>query len=342
MDRAKDIKEKALGFGFSKCGIIKVDAVRGFEDKLNERVAAFPMSSLMYNRFRHFADVRQSFPWAVSLVVCVHDYAKYEVPESLRGRVGRAYMFDGRRDVNSEVYRAKEELVGYMESLGMQVGREDDYGITSLRFAAEKAGLGRVRKNNFFYTENGSWNSIDVFAIDAELELISEDITKECPDDCNNCMKACPTGSLTAPFTMQPMRCVSFITSKSGGLVELAGNPLSEKIGSWVFGCDECQTACPFDRRPEGTEKFPGLDIIAKDLSLEKIIDMDEETFSNVIQPKFWYIEPDMMWMWKVNALNAMKNDYRDEYGPYIKKCLDDPNERVKRMAEWVCGTLNI
>jgi len=342
MDLASDIRKKALEFGFTKCGIINVDAVEGFKEKLDQRVAAFPMSSLMYNRFRHFTDVRRSFPWAESLVVCVHDYAKYEVPESLKGRVGRAYMFDGRRDKNSEVYRAKEELTGYLKGLGMQVAREDDYGITSLRFAAEKAGLGRVRKNNFFYTENGSWNSIDVFAVDAKLELIDDDKTKECPDDCNNCMKACPTGSLTGPYTMQPMSCVSFITSKSGGLVELAGNPLSEKIGNWVFGCDECQKACPFDRRPEGKEKFPGLDAIADELSLENIVDMSDEFFNDVLQPKFWYIEQGMQWMWKVNALNAMKNDYKEEYAPYIRKCVDDPNERISRMARWVCETLHI
>jgi len=296
----------------------------------------------MYNRFRHYADVCQTFPWARSLVVCVNDQTKYEIPNSLLGRVGRAYMFDGRRDKRSELYRAKEELTGYLKGLGMQVGREDDYGITSLRYAAEKAGLGRVRRNNFFYTENGSWNIIDVFAIDAELELIETDKTKECPDDCNRCMKACPTGSLTGPFTMQPMNCVSFMTSKSGGLVELAGNPLSEKIGKWVFGCDECQTACPFDQQPEGSVKFPGLDGIADNLSLEKIIDMDDEFYKSVIQPKFWYIEPDMMWMWKVNALNAMKNDYKEEYAPYIRKCLDDPNERIGRMAKWVCEKLQI
>jgi epoxyqueuosine reductase len=138
------------------------------------------------------------------------------------------------------------------------------------------------------------------------------------------------------------MSCVSFITSKSDGFVELAGNSLSEKIGNWIYGCDECQNACPFNRCPEGRVKFPGLDVVAAGLSLGKIIDMDEEFFKNVVQPKFWYIGPDMLWMWKVNALNAMKNGYQEEYAPYIRKCVYDPNERVSRMAKWVCETRHI
>jgi len=296
----------------------------------------------MYNRFYHFADVRQTFPWARSLVVCTYYHGKYEIPENLCGHIGRAYLFDGRKDEKADVYRSRDEFVRYLESLGIKVGRNDGFGITSLRFAAQKAGLGRVRKNNFFYTENGSWNSIEVFAIDEELELIEKDRTKACPENCNKCIDACPTGSLTGPFSMQPMRCVSFLTSKGGGLVELAGNPLSKGIGDWVYGCDDCQTVCPFNRRSDGNINFPGLDSMADALSLEKIIDMDDGFYKNVIQPKFWYLESNMLWVWKVNALNAMKNDYQEKYRPYIRKCLDDPNEKIRRMAEWVCGELHI
>ncbi|MCL1905056.1 MAG: hypothetical protein FWG19_02905 [Methanomassiliicoccaceae archaeon] len=341
MDRAAEIKEKALQLGFSKCGIIKVDAVNGYKDRLDERVKMFPQSLLMYRRFYHFADVRQTFPWAMSIVVCVHDQSKYDIPKDLKGRVGRAYLFDGRKDERSEAYQAGEGLTRYMEGLGMKVGYDRGYGITSLRFAAEKAGLGRIRRNNFFYTENGPCNSIDVFAIDDELELIENDGTKECPDNCNKCVSACPTGSLTGPYSMQPLSCISFITTKSGGLVELAGNPLSEKMGNWIYGCDECQTACPFDRHTGG-ERFPGLDVISDSLSLEKIIDMDDEFYKKVVQPKFWYLEPDMLWIWKVNALNAMKNNYDEKYERSVKKCLSDANERIRRMAEWVCEKLHI
>ena len=126
-------------------------------------------------------------------------------------------------------------------------------------------------------------------------------------------------------------------------MFNLVRNPEADKFKGWVYGCDDCQKVCPFnDGRFVEKEEFPGVDEIAEHLSLEKIIDMDEEFYQNVVQPKFWYLEPDMMWVWKVNALNAMKNDYKDSYLPLIKKCLDDPNERVREMAERVCKTLKI
>ena len=341
-DRAQKIRENALRLGFSKCGIISVDDVKGYKERLDERVAEFPQSSLMYHQFYPLADVRRKFPWARSLVVCVFDYSVYYIPEVLRGRIGTAYLFDGRKDKRAPAHIAKNELTKYMESIGLKVGRDDGNGITSLRYAAEKAGLGKVRKNNFFYTENGSRNAIDVFAIDEELELKEKTKLKECPDDCDRCVSACPTGSLAGPYSMHPMRCVSFITSIGGGMTDLSVHPFAEEIGNWVYGCDECQDACPFNKDMTGGAEFPGVAEIADKLSLENIIDMDDNFYLNVVQPKFWYLGPEMKWVWITNALNAMKNGYQKKYDKAIKKCLADPNERVRGMAEWVCGSLNI
>jgi len=343
MGREQDIKDKAIGLGFSKCGMISVDSVKGYKERMDQRVAAFPQSAPMYYQFAYFADVRQKIPWARSLVVCVHEYGKYRIPETLKGRIGSAYLFDGRKDKNAEAYIATEELKRFIEGTGIRVGDGTEHGVTSLRYAAEKAGLGKLRRNNFFYTENGSFNSIVVLATDAELELIEKNDLKDCPDDCDRCVKACPTGSLTAAYRMHPMRCVSFLTSIGGNMVDLVDNDLSKGIGNWVYGCDTCQNACPFNHgRPSGDIEFPGVNKMSDKLSLEQIIDMDDEFYLNVIQPKFWYVRPDNIWVWKVNALNAMKNDHQQKYEPYIKKCLNDGNDRISEMAKWVCESLNI
>ena len=343
MDRAAAIRRKALELGFSKCGIISVDAVKGYTERMNERIASFPDSALMYMRFRPLANVQRNFPWARSVVVFVYDYGKYRIPEKVRGHIGTEYLFDGRRDKMSEDNRIADELAKYIEGLGMQVGREDDHGVTALRFAAVKAGLGVIRRNNFFYTENGSWNIINAFAIDEDLELTEETELEDCPDDCNRCVGSCPTGSLAGPFSMHPMRCVSFLTSIGGGMMDVTNNPLREKFGGWVYGCDDCQNVCPFNSgRFTEEEDYPGLEAMADNLTPERIVGMDETFYRDVVQPKFWYLENDKMYVWKVNALNAMRNNYRDSYGPLIRKCLDDPNERIRRMAKLICDDLHI
>jgi epoxyqueuosine reductase len=343
MNYAAAIKEKALELGFSKCGIVGVDAVKGYADEVEKRIDSFPDSGLMYTQFYPLANVRRRFPWAASVVVFVYDYGKYKIPDKVRGHIGTAYLFDSRRDKMSEANHIANELARFIEGLGIQVGREEDHGVTALRFAAVKAGLGVVRRNNFFYTEDGSWNMINAFAIDKELELTEEPKLKKCPDDCDKCVAACPTSSLTGPYSMNPLRCVSFLTSIGGGMVDITNTPLKDKFGDWVYGCDECQGACPFNRG-RFTERvdFPGLETMADHLTPEGILEMDEDLYLNAVQPKFWYLGPDKMGIWKVNALNAMKNNYKEPYGPLIKKCLDDPDERVRRMAKIVCDSLRI
>jgi epoxyqueuosine reductase len=323
--------------------MISVDAVKGYTDIVDKRIDSFPDSKLMYFRFYPLANVQRKFPWARSVVVFVYDYGKFKIPEKVRGHIGSAYLFDSRRDKASEANRIANELAEFIEGLGIQVGREEDHGVTALRYAAVKAGLGVIRRNNFFYTEDGSWNIINTFAIDAELELIEEPKLKNCPDNCNRCSGACPTGSLAGPYSMNPLRCISFLTSIGGGMLDVTGNPLKDRFGDWVYGCDVCQDVCPFNRnRFTETDDFPGLKEMADRLSMEGILDMDEDYYMSTIQPKFWYLESYHLCVWKVNVLNAMKNNYKESYGPLIRKCLDDPNERVRRMAKLVCESLNI
>jgi epoxyqueuosine reductase len=323
--------------------MISVDAVKGYTDTLDRRVDSFPDSRLVYFRFYPLANVQRKFPWARSVVVFVYNYGKFRIPDKLRGHIGSAYLFDSRRDRMSEANRIADELAKYIESLGIQVGREEDHGVTALRYAAVKAGLGMIRRNNFFYTEDGSWNIINTFAVDADLELTEEPKLKNCPDNCNKCSGACPTGSLAGPYSMNPLSCISFLTSIGGGMLDVTGNPLKDRFGDWVYGCDVCQDVCPFNRnRFTETDDFPGLKEMEGRLSMEGILDMDEDYYMSTIQPKFWYLERYHLCVWKVNVLNAMKNNYKESYRPLIRKCLDDPNDRVKRMAKLVCESLNI
>jgi len=343
LTHAEEIQKKALSLGFAKCGIIHADAVAGYEERLDERIQKVPESASMYNNFRRYADTRQAFPWVKSLVVVVWEYRKYKSPGDLRGRIGLSYQFDSRINPAAEGFQKRDELAAFMEGLGLAVGREERFGFTAVRYAAAMAGLGVIRNNNFFYTENGSWNNIFVFAIDEELELIETPKTKNCPDNCNRCIGACPTRSLNEPFTMNPHKCISFLTSRGGETVSLAGKPIGKLLGNWIYGCDICQDVCPFNKgRLTNETNFPGLDHIAANFSPEQIVDMDEDFYENEISRKFWYLDENKSWVWKVNALNAMINAFEPKYEPYIRSCLHDPSEKVREMAAWACETLGL
>lgn len=92
----------------------------------------------------------------------------------------------------------------------------------------------------------------------------------------------------------------------------------------------------------EETNIFPGLAELAPYLTPEKIMEMDEEFYRRDIQPKFFYISPDDLWKWKVNALNYMRNNYDEYYKPYIVKACSNADKKIQEMAEIICKELRL
>jgi epoxyqueuosine reductase len=335
------IKNAALAAGYEACGIIKVSVMSGFERKLNERIALIPAASIFYQNYRGFAHLEESFPWAKSIVVCVRNDGKYIVPEGLEGVIGKSYLFDSRTNLQSPGYLNSLRFEASLKDCGLNAATERKFGITALRWAASEAGLGLVRKNNFFYTDSGSWVSLEAWLIDRELEAIVKPTIKPCPEGCILCMKHCPTSSLSQPYTMNPLSCISFQTTF--GELSATRDRFGTQVGNWVYGCDICQDICPFNKNVRtAVEEFPGLAELSQHISLEKLVSADDSFLENTLQPKFWYIRQNDLWKWKVNAINAMVNSYRDKYQECILNALDDNQPKVREMAQWAVAKLGL
>lgn len=335
------IKDMALELGYEKCGIIKVEEMYDYEDRLDERIEKIPMTKGFYSKYYPFAHTQDTYPWAKSIVVCVRRYDNYHVPEHLQGVIGKTYMFDVRLDENSKDFQSGIKFEKYIQDLGIKVHTERKFGVTGMRWAAFKAGLGIIRRNNFFYTEKGSWLTLEAWVIDKELEYKETPNIRPCSEKCNLCIKACPTKSLSEPYTMNPLACVSCLTTFAGR--DMPNESFKEEIGDWIYGCDVCQDSCPMNKNKwVGNEEFTNLEELSKKISLEKIIKMDYDFLENVLQKKFWYIPKNDVWKWKVNAINAMINNYKDEYKTSIYEALEDSHEKVREMADFAIKKLSI
>jgi epoxyqueuosine reductase len=339
------IREKALELGYEDCGIIKVSALAGYREKLEERISRIPMGEKIYGTFRSFADPAVGNPAIKSIIVATVPYYRYNVPGEFNGVYGKLYMFDSRTDENAPFFKIRMEFAMFLESLGLKCMLGGDHGIAApARWAAYQAGLGIIRRNNFFYSKKGSYIRIEMLAVDRELELIRDVKLKNCSKDCDRCIKACPTHTLCAPYTMSMIGCVSFQTSLSANMGMGVPSPeMAEQIGGRLYGCDACQDVCPFNKgKWTGGEEFPGLDALVLSMRPENIMKMSYDTIGRTLAPKYWYIKPASLWKWKLNALTVMMNGYSEKYEGPIKLGLEDPNENVRDFSRGICSKLGI
>lgn len=339
----RDIRKKALELGYEDCGIVRFTDLAGYREKLEERIAAIPMGGQAFERLKGYENPAAALPGMKSLVVAIIPFYRFVFPAELEGRIGKAYLFDNRQDPQAPYFQRRQEFAAYLEARGLKCLSGTGFGIPApARWAAFKAGLGLIRRNNFFYTAKGSFNYIELFAIDRELELVRETPLEECPANCAQCVKSCPTQSLKGPYTMSMIECVSFQTNLAANRgMGIPSPEMAAGIGDWLYGCDACQDACPFNRgKWSGGEAFPGVAELLPSLRPERIMGMTEGEIASAFAEKFWYIQRENLWKWKVNALTVMANRYTPAYDEAIRRGLDAPEEQVRQYARVVCDKL--
>jgi len=332
----QDIVTRAKELGLAGCGIIRAEAMQGFIPRLEERIERIPGGDKMWGWMRMIADVRAERPWVNSVVVAVNRYGHYRIPPQLRGLYATGYLTDLRFNPQSPDNQRIETLGKYLDELGLRVASDVHPGLVAMRWAAEEAGLGIMRQNNFFYTLNdGSYVRISAWLVDREMELIAPDNSPECPEDCGRCSKACPTDSLCAPYTMNMSTCVSRLTTNNAP--DLYTDKTNEQIGCWIYGCDECQDACPFNKGKQSDEEdFPGLEELSKSMLPEDILRMDYSEIQDKLSTKFFYIKEDSLWRWKVDALNSLANSDKEKAAAFAQTALGDSSEYVREKAKRV------
>jgi epoxyqueuosine reductase len=115
---------------------------------------------------------------------------------------------------------------------------------------AEKAGLGWTGKHTLIINSNaGSWFFLGEILTFLPLPVDQSEQPNQC-GECTACLKVCPTDAFTKAYELDARRCISYLTIENKGAIPLE---FREPIGNRVFGCDDCQAICPWNKYAQFT-----------------------------------------------------------------------------------------
>lgn len=200
---------------------------------------------------------------------------------------------------------------------------------------AGAAGLGWQGKHtNLVSKDFGSW--LFLGSIFTTLKLPQSEPVKDNCGSCTACLDICPTNAFIESRKIDARKCISYLTIEFGGQIE---RELRPKIGNHIYGCDDCLSACPWN-------KFAQLSSEAKfharvELSMPELGDLamlDDAAFRDLFTAS--PIKRIKRRRFIRNVLIAIGNSGNDKYLPQILKLLEDEEPLIRGAAIWAAEQL--
>ena len=235
----------------------------------------------MERNFDKRLDPRLLVPDSKSVISLLFNYYTNKKQEDNQSPKISTYAFG--EDYHFVIKRKLKELMNYIKSKIGDVGGRvfvDSAPIMEKAWAS-KSGLGWIGKNtNLISKKTGSFFFIAEVIVDLELEYDSP-TTDHC-GSCTKCIDACPTEALIAPYQIDGSKCISYLTIE---LKDQIPNEFKDKMDNWAFGCDVCQTVCPWNRfaNEHEEESFTPKEELLK-IKKNELNEITEEVFDKVFK----------------------------------------------------------
>jgi epoxyqueuosine reductase len=338
MRLARDIRTWGRELGFSAIGITDTE-LQAEESRLLAWLAAGRHGDMDYMA-RHGARrarPAELVPGTIRVISARIDYlpprtrdAAAVLSDSHKAYVSRyALGRDYHRVLRSKLQRLVDRIASAVGEFRHRVFT-DSAPVLEVALAA-KSGLGWRGKHTLLLTrEAGSFFFLGEIYTDLELP-VDEPASEHC-GTCHACIDACPTGAIVAPYELDARRCISYLTIELKGTIPEALRPL---IGNRVYGCDDCQLVCPWNRfaQASGEDDFAvrhGLD----DAKLVSLFAWSAAEFDLRLQGSAIRRIGYERWLRNI-AVGLGNAGYDEEIVAALESRADDPSPLVREHVTW-------
>lgn len=275
------IREKSIELGFSACGFARAEPLCNLEAVFNDWIGKGFHGEMDY--MKRNIDLRLDpellFPGSKTVIVLAASYYNEDYHPAEPLKVSRYAVG---RDYHKVLKKKGQGLIDWMagEVPGMKARVFADSAPIMEKEWARRAGLGWIGKNTcLIMPGEGSWVFLAVILTDLEIEPGIPEERNLC-GTCSKCIDACPTRALHPGGYLISGRCISYLTIE---LKDQIPDDFFAKTDKWLFGCDICQEACPWNRfAKESTIVDFTAKTVMGELKPETILQMDQAEFDEI------------------------------------------------------------
>ncbi len=280
---AQRIKRLSRELGFQRCGISDID-LGADEAYLREWLAQGLYGSMDWMA-RH-GDKRsrpdELIPGTLRVVSVGLDYGRGDDDDAWRNLAEGERAYVARYALGRDYHKLmRNRLQSLAERIAEEVGPFGhrvfvDSAPVLERALARNAGLGWIGKNTCLIDKDGgSWFFLGEIYVDLPLP-VDEAASAHC-GTCVRCIDVCPTQAIVAPHRLDARRCIAYLTIEHEGSIP---EELRAPIGNRIFGCDDCQLVCPWNKFAKRTDEpdFRARNDLDK-ATLAQLFAWDEEEF---------------------------------------------------------------
>lgn len=259
-DRAARIAARARALGFDAVGFARADVpLEGDHARYQDFVARGLHGEMAYLADHGAARQRldgEAILAGARTVICLarrYDRAGEGADPPMARRLAR---YARGRDYHNHLKKRLVRLAAFVRELepGVEARALCDTAPVLERAWAARAGLGFVGKNGLLIIPGqGSFCLLGEVVTTLALapEALGRPMGERC-GSCRRCLDACPTAAFAAPYVLDPRRCLSYLTIESRAIDD---SSFAFDVGEHLFGCDDCQTVCPYNRVPSPAEE---------------------------------------------------------------------------------------